>query len=198
MLATCGLAKNQQSSLSGCYSCPCLADGSSWLTPSRLKAFLRCPVQHARSFPSYLCTIPHGMACLLRRIYCCQMGRSTTRGLFPLAYTSLIAVKLWEVAWDLWDHRNQVKKYVEMAQDLALCNVILLAVRARNMPSAILVSHNRTGASSSALFSQHSQAPCTTWTPGYSGSERHAPEKSDERQTLSTLLSTPQKTTCQA
>jgi hypothetical protein len=32
--------------------------------------------------------------------------------------TSLV-VKIWEVAWDLWDHGNQVKHTLEMAQDLA-------------------------------------------------------------------------------
>jgi hypothetical protein len=41
--------------------------------------------------------------------------------------TSLI-VKLWEVAWDLWDHRNQIKFNLEMAQDLARKESILLAV----------------------------------------------------------------------
>jgi hypothetical protein len=41
--------------------------------------------------------------------------------------TSLI-VKLWEVAWDLWDHRNQIKFNLEMAQDLAQKESILLAV----------------------------------------------------------------------
>jgi hypothetical protein len=42
--------------------------------------------------------------------------------------TSLV-VKLLEVAWDLWDHRNQVKKHVETAQDIARRDAIMLAVR---------------------------------------------------------------------
>ena len=39
--------------------------------------------------------------------------------------TSLV-VKLLEVAWDLWDHCNQVKKHVETAQDIACHNAIML------------------------------------------------------------------------
>jgi hypothetical protein len=42
--------------------------------------------------------------------------------------TSLV-VKLWEVAWDLWNHRNQVKFNLETAQDIARCESILAAVR---------------------------------------------------------------------
>jgi hypothetical protein len=42
--------------------------------------------------------------------------------------TSLI-VKLWgEVAWDLWDHRNQVKKHLEMAQDVARREFLIHAI----------------------------------------------------------------------
>jgi hypothetical protein len=32
--------------------------------------------------------------------------------------TSLV-VKLWEIGWDIWDHRNQIKLHVESAQDVA-------------------------------------------------------------------------------
>jgi hypothetical protein len=42
--------------------------------------------------------------------------------------TSLV-VKLWEIAWDLWDHRNQVKKNIETAQDIARRDTIMQAVR---------------------------------------------------------------------
>jgi hypothetical protein len=42
--------------------------------------------------------------------------------------TSLV-VKLWEIAWDLWDHRNQVKHNLETAQDLARRDSILIQVR---------------------------------------------------------------------
>jgi hypothetical protein len=42
--------------------------------------------------------------------------------------TSLV-VKLLQVAWDLWDHRNQVKHNLETAQDLARHDSILLAIR---------------------------------------------------------------------
>ena len=42
--------------------------------------------------------------------------------------TSLVG-KLWEVAWDLWDHRNQAKFNLETAQDIARRDSILLAVR---------------------------------------------------------------------
>ena len=42
--------------------------------------------------------------------------------------TSLV-VKLLEVAWDLWDHRNQVKKHLETAQDIARRDATMLAVR---------------------------------------------------------------------
>jgi hypothetical protein len=38
-------------------------------------------------------------------------------------------VKLWEIAWDLWDHRNQIKFNLETAQDLTRKESILLAVR---------------------------------------------------------------------
>jgi hypothetical protein len=41
--------------------------------------------------------------------------------------TSLI-VKLWEVAWDLWDHRNQIKKHLETAQDIARKEELVLAI----------------------------------------------------------------------
>jgi hypothetical protein len=42
--------------------------------------------------------------------------------------TSLV-VKLWDIAWDLWDHRNQIKHNLKTAQDLARRDSILLAVR---------------------------------------------------------------------
>jgi hypothetical protein len=42
--------------------------------------------------------------------------------------TSLV-MKLWEVAWDLWDHRNQAKYNLETAQDIAWRDSILLAVQ---------------------------------------------------------------------
>jgi hypothetical protein len=41
--------------------------------------------------------------------------------------TSLV-VKLWEVTWDMWDHRNQIKYNLETAQNLAQRDSILLAV----------------------------------------------------------------------
>ena len=45
-------------------------------------------------------------------------------------WAASLVVKLWEVAWDpLWDHRNQVKKRVETAQDVARREAIMLAVR---------------------------------------------------------------------
>ena len=34
-----------------------------------------------------------------------------------------------EVAWDIWDHRNQVKKHLETAQDIARREATMLAVR---------------------------------------------------------------------
>jgi hypothetical protein len=46
---------------------------------------------------------------------------------------TLMVVKLWEIAWDLWDHcnhHNQIKHNNETAQYLACRNSILLAVRA--------------------------------------------------------------------
>jgi hypothetical protein len=41
--------------------------------------------------------------------------------------TSLI-LKLWEISWDLSDHRNQVKHNLETAQHLACRDLVLLAV----------------------------------------------------------------------
>jgi hypothetical protein len=41
--------------------------------------------------------------------------------------TSLV-VKLLQVAWDLWDHRNQVKHNLETGQDFARRDSILLAI----------------------------------------------------------------------
>jgi hypothetical protein len=38
--------------------------------------------------------------------------------------------KLWEIAWDLWDHRNQIKNNIETDQDLARSEAILHSVRA--------------------------------------------------------------------
>jgi hypothetical protein len=37
-------------------------------------------------------------------------------------------VKLWEVAWDLWDHRNQIKKNLETAQDIARREALVIAI----------------------------------------------------------------------
>jgi hypothetical protein len=37
-------------------------------------------------------------------------------------------VKLWEVAWDLWDHQNQIKKNLETAQDIARHEALVLAI----------------------------------------------------------------------
>jgi hypothetical protein len=45
--------------------------------------------------------------------------------------TSLV-VKLWEVAWDPQDHRNQIKKHVETRQDVARREAIMLAVRSEH------------------------------------------------------------------
>ena len=44
-------------------------------------------------------------------------------------WAASLVVKLWEVARDPWDHRNQVKKRVETAQDVARREAIMLAVR---------------------------------------------------------------------
>jgi hypothetical protein len=43
-------------------------------------------------------------------------------------WAASLVVKLWEAAWDLWDHRNQVKKHVETAQDVARRAAIMLAI----------------------------------------------------------------------
>jgi hypothetical protein len=53
------------------------------------------------------------------------LGRRNTGKLWA---TSLV-IKLWEVVWDLWDHRNQAKYNLKMAQDIARRDSILLAVR---------------------------------------------------------------------
>jgi hypothetical protein len=45
--------------------------------------------------------------------------------------TSLV-VKLLEVAWDLWDHRNQVKKHLETTQDIARREATMLAARSEH------------------------------------------------------------------
>jgi hypothetical protein len=37
-------------------------------------------------------------------------------------------VKFWEVAWDLWDHRNQIKKNLETAQDIVRRVALVLAI----------------------------------------------------------------------
>jgi hypothetical protein len=42
--------------------------------------------------------------------------------------TMSLIVKLWEVAWDLWDHRNQVKKHLETAQDVARWEFLIHAI----------------------------------------------------------------------
>jgi hypothetical protein len=34
-------------------------------------------------------------------------------------WATALVVKLLEIAWDLWDHRNQIKFNLETAQDLA-------------------------------------------------------------------------------
>ena len=52
------------------------------------------------------------------------LGRSNT----GKRWTTSLVVKLWEVACDLWDHRNQVKKNVERARDIPCCDTIMVAV----------------------------------------------------------------------
>jgi hypothetical protein len=41
---------------------------------------------------------------------------------------TLLIVKLWEVAWDLWDHCNQIKKNLETAQDIVRPEALVLAI----------------------------------------------------------------------
>jgi hypothetical protein len=43
-------------------------------------------------------------------------------------WATLLIVKLYEVAWDLWDHRNQVKTHLETAQDVARREALVLAI----------------------------------------------------------------------
>jgi hypothetical protein len=38
-------------------------------------------------------------------------------------------VKLWEIAWGIWDHRNQIKLHVESAQDVVRCYHALCSFR---------------------------------------------------------------------
>ena len=45
--------------------------------------------------------------------------------------TSLV-VKLWEIAWDIWDHRNQIKLHVESAQDVARRDAIMRSVQSEH------------------------------------------------------------------
>jgi hypothetical protein len=113
-------------------------------------------------------------------------------------WAASLVVKLWEVAWDLWDHRNQVKKRVETAQDIAHRDAIVLAF-ARNAPlAALMVFQDGTGNSSNALLSLFYQALHIAWTPDNSGSKLRAQGKTDETTELSTLPSTRPKTTHQA
>jgi hypothetical protein len=44
-------------------------------------------------------------------------------------WASSLVIKLLDIAWDLWDHRNQIKFNLETAQDLARRDSILQAVR---------------------------------------------------------------------
>ena len=100
-LATCGFVKNQQSSLSGCYSCPPLANdssrfilpktspttGSFSISPNGVapQALLSHPVQHARASPDNRYTRWYQIFCFLQTMHCCQMGKGT-RGRLPLAW----------------------------------------------------------------------------------------------------------------
>ena len=80
----------------------------------------------------------------------------------------------------LGHHQNQVKKHLETAQDIARpCEAIMLAVRSEYALGPSGLPRRDTGASSNVLSSPLSQAHCTTWTPGYSGSKVHAQGKSD-------------------
>jgi hypothetical protein len=40
-------------------------------------------------------------------------------------WTTSLVVKLWEIAWDVWDHRNQIELQVELAQDAIMRHVCL-------------------------------------------------------------------------
>jgi hypothetical protein len=44
-------------------------------------------------------------------------------------WATALVVKLLEITWDLWDHHNQIKFNLEMAQDLARRDSIILSVR---------------------------------------------------------------------
>jgi hypothetical protein len=43
-------------------------------------------------------------------------------------WAASLVVKLLDIAWDLWDHRNQIKFNLKMAQDIAWRDSILQAV----------------------------------------------------------------------
>jgi hypothetical protein len=77
--------------------------------------------------------------------------------------TSLV-VKLWEVAWDLCGHRNEIKINTETAQDCECCAHILLAVCSEYTFFVILASCDVTGDClfKHPLLSLSSQAQFTT------------------------------------
>jgi hypothetical protein len=45
-------------------------------------------------------------------------------------WATALVVKLWEIAWDIWDHQNQIKHNIETDQDVACSEAILRSVDA--------------------------------------------------------------------
>ena len=89
-------------------------------------------------------------------------------------WATSLEVKLWKVAWDLWDHCNQVKRQVEMAQDITCHNAIMLAICSEySFPHSGLPQWDwrlfKPPLLSTLLRSLH-----YTWMPGYSRSKLHA------------------------
>jgi hypothetical protein len=51
------------------------------------------------------------------------------RGNTGKCWATALVVKLWEIAFDLWDHRNQIQKNLDLDQDGAQRDAIMSAVR---------------------------------------------------------------------
>jgi hypothetical protein len=92
--------------------------------------------------------------------------------------TSLV-VKLWEVAWDMWSHHNQIKYNLEMAQDLAQCDLIKSAVRSE-------YAFGRSGLPRrdwhlfKRPFLSLLETPCITLMPGFFALRQHALDRTEE------------------
>jgi hypothetical protein len=88
---------------------------------------------------------------------------------------------MWDVAWDAWDHRNQMKNNIETTQDLARSEMASYLLFGLNLLSVDPASHAVIGASLSALLCFFLRAHCIISMLGFSKSRLCTPGRLKER-----------------